>query len=246
MSKKCQVVRDEETGDGAVGSIINGTSNTKSSPVQSSFDNRGNRGFTPRPFRLGSTHGSAHFGIHTRPLSLKSALGIKLAQNAFEEMKRKCNRTGSATMVEWLAQLGAGSNPYVDRKVVENAMEVLQGTACIFPPLTPTTPSLVSTSSSTSLTSTPTIPRSFSPPERPLTELFDILSAFPLPSSTVQWKTIPVSLPGSLETIVEGVRGARGDCPLRARWSYNGGEFDIVVAPTIPHELFTQEIGVAC
>ncbi|KAL5638166.1 hypothetical protein ACGC1H_005016 [Rhizoctonia solani] len=224
----------------------------ESAPVEALLDIRGDRGFIPRPLRLGSICGSSQIGIRTRPLSFQPSIDIMSAQRSFEEKKKQRNSTGSVGMSEWLAQLHAGVNPYVDQGVMQSVAGILQDTEHMSPLLTPTTPSLTSTSSSTSPASTPptTPPASPGPVsqfnlKQPLAEV-DILSAFPLPPSTVQWKTLPVSLPGRLETIVEETPATGGDRRRRARCSYNGGKYDEVVVPTIPQELISEEIGVAC
>ncbi|KAG8693643.1 hypothetical protein FRC11_002767, partial [Ceratobasidium sp. 423] len=169
-----------------------------------------------------------------------SSFGIESARKSLEEKKQR-NSTGSVGMGEWLAQLRAGANPYVDQEVIESLR--------MSPPLSPTTPSLTSASSaspaSTPPTTPPTSPCPISLPKQPSTVVEDILSAFPLLPSTVHWKNAAGSLSGRLETIAEAST-ARADHRRRARCSYNGGKCDTVVTPTTPQELLTEEIGVAC
>ncbi|KEP50822.1 hypothetical protein V565_072830 [Rhizoctonia solani 123E] len=226
--------------------------NIESAPVETLLDAKGGCGFIPRPLRLGSICGSSQIGIRARPLSFQPDIDTMSAQRTLEEKKRQRNSTGSVGMSEWLAQLHAGVNPYVDQGVMQSVAGTLHDTEHMSPPITPTTPSLMPTSSSTSPASTPPTTPPTSP--GPVSQFnlkqtrieVDVLSAFPLPPSTVQWKTLPTSLPGRLETIVEEASATSGDRRRRARCSYTGGKYDKVVVPTIPQELISEEIGVAC
>ncbi|CAE6474513.1 unnamed protein product, partial [Rhizoctonia solani] len=241
---------DDGKSYGSIGSNNKGLNDIESALVETLSDTRIAHGFIPRPLRLGLLCAPSRIGTHARPLSVCSSTGTPSVQRTLEEKKRFRNSTGSIGMGEWLAQLHTGANPYVDQEVMQSIAKVPQDAGDMSPPLTPTTPSLASTSSSTTPASTPpaTPPASPGPvstPKPPITEI-DILSAFPLPPRTVQWKALPMSLPGRLDTIVEEVLVVSPDRRRRARCSYNGGKYDVILPPTIPQELFSEEIGIAC
>ncbi|CUA74173.1 hypothetical protein RSOLAG22IIIB_11007 [Rhizoctonia solani] len=241
---------DDEKSNDFTGSNNKDLNDIESALVETLSDTRVAHGFIPRPLRLGSVCTPSRTGTHARPFSLYSSTGTPSVQRMLEEKKRFRNSTGSIGMGEWLAQLHAGANPHVDQEVMQSMAKAPQDAGDMSPPLTPTTPSLASTSSSTTPASTPPVTPPASPgpisiPKQPVTEI-DILSAFPLPPRTVQWKALPMSLPGRLDTIAEEVPVASPDRRRRARCSYNGGKYDVILPLIIPQELLSEEIGVAC
>lgn len=132
-----------------------------------------------------------------------------------------------SSMSEWLTQLSAGANPLVDEKIAANAGPLIE--AALLSPLAslsslspPYSPPFSSPPSPVSTTSSPET----SPPSTPVSNPEALL-----PIGVAQEDNLEVS----------------SECPRRrARCSYDGGIFDAVVAPVVPDEFRTDEIGVAC
>jgi hypothetical protein len=158
---------------------------------------------------------------------LVSALPPKLPA---AQLARKM-RGRPSSMSEWLTQFSTGISPLVDAYIVASAGPVVEKALRSAPlssqPCSPASsppPSPVFSESSLTLSSPSSSPDS-SPPTTPLDD------SIPLPP---------------LPTLGEDESKQPANGRRRARCSYDGAKCDLVIAPTIPEELVTEEVGVAC
>jgi hypothetical protein len=158
----------------------------------------------------------------TKPDLALTLVNASPAKTPAAQLARKM-RGRPSSMSEWLRQFSTGINPLVDESIIASAGVL--GETALESSAPSTAPLLPVFSESSSPLSSPLSSPDSSPPATPIDDYI------PLP---------PLNIVEEKES-TPPINARR-----RARCSYDGAKCDLVVAPTIPEELVTEEVGVAC